>query len=148
MSSTQRVDVLDFTPNVLAARQPSPREDRGRSWTSRPVLRAIGIGLQTQAGVQPEDCWPVARALWDADLRETRVLACWVLSGLNDPAVARWIELRTADLEDPAVLKAVIERALLGWRRSSGKAYIEQMERWLGASNDLHALGLRASGRA
>jgi hypothetical protein len=141
------VDVLDFYAERARrpAAVPAP-EDRGRSLdVPAPVLRAIGIGLQTQAGMQPEDCWPVVQALWDADLRETRVLACWVLSGLNDPAVARWVELRAADLEDPAVLTAVVERALLGWRRSSGRAYIEQMERWLGAPNSvLHALGLRA----
>ncbi len=141
------VDVLDFYAERARrpAAAPAP-EDRGRSLdVPAPVLRAIGIGLQTQAGIQPESRWPVALALWDADLRETRVLACWVLSGLNDPAVAEWVELRAADLEDPAVLTAVVERALLGWRRSSGRAYLEHMERWLGASRSvLHALGLRA----
>ena len=56
------VDVLDFYAE--RARRPSAvpaPEDRGRSLdVPAPVLRAIGIGLQTQAGVQPEDCWPVA----------------------------------------------------------------------------------------
>jgi hypothetical protein len=141
------VDVLDFYAERARrpAAAPSP-EERGRSLdVPAPVLRAIGIGLQKQAGVQPEGCWDVAQALWDADLRETRVLACWVLSGLNDGAVAAWVERRAADLEDSAVLTAVVERALLGWRRSSGKAYVEQIGRWLGTSRSvLHALALRA----
>ncbi len=141
------MDVLDFYAERARrpAAAPSP-EDRGRSLdVPAPVLRAIGIGLQKQSGLQPEKCWPVAQALWDADLRETRVLACWVLSGLDDPAVAAWVESREADLEDSAVLTAVVERALLGWRRSSGKAYVERIEGWLSTSrNLLHALGLRA----
>ena len=141
------IDVLDFYAERARrpAASPAP-DDRSRSLdVPAPVLRAVGAGLQKRALLQPESCWPVAQALWDADLRETRVLACWVLSGLDDAAVAMWVEGRAADLEDSAVLTAVVERALLGWRRSSGKAYIEQIEHWLGSSRSvLHALGLRA----
>ena len=141
------LDVLDFyaerarRPAVLPA-----AEDRGRSLdVPAPVLRAIGMGLHRQAAAQPEVRWPVAQAFWDAELRETRILACWILSGLGEGDVAAWVERRAADLDDQAVVTAVVERALLGWRLASGKAYIEQIERWLGSSRSaLHALGLRA----
>jgi hypothetical protein len=103
------------------------------------------MGLQKQVAVHPDGGWPVAGALWDAELRETRILACWVLSGFGDERVGEWIEHRAVGLDDPPVLKAVADRAFLSWRRLSGKAYIDQIERWLASSRSvLHALGLRA----
>lgn len=141
------LDVLGFYAE--RARRPSSAlgaEEPGRSLTvPAPVLRAIGTVLQKQAGFQPEGGWPVADALWETDLRETRVLACWVLSGIGNERVAEWVERRAAGLDDPHVLTAVVDRAFLHWRRVSGASYIDRIARWLASSRSiLHALGLRA----
>jgi hypothetical protein len=141
------LDILGFYAE--RTRRPSSAlaaEKRGRSLdVPAPVLREIGMGLQETAAANPERCWPVADAMWDAEVREIRVLACWVLSGQGDGRVAEWIERRAAGLDDPPVLRAVADRAMLGWRHSSGKAYIDQIERWLASSRSiLHALGFRA----
>lgn len=141
------LDVLGFYAE--RTRRPSAAlsaEKQGRSLVvPAPVLRAIGAGLQKQAAVHPESGWPIADALWDTELRETRILACWVLSGFGDDRVAEWVEHRAAGLDDPPVMKAVVDRAFLNWRALSGKDYIDQIERWLASSRSvLHALGLRA----
>ena len=141
------LDVLDFYAE--RARRPSAalvEEKQGRSLAvPAPVLRAMGMGLQKQAAEHPESGWPAADALWDADLRETRILACWTVSGFGDTRVAEWVERRAAGLDDPPVMTAVVDRAFLTWRRVSGRAYVDQIGRWLASSRSvLHALGLRA----
>lgn len=141
------LDVLGFYAE--RARRPSTAlgaEEPGRSLTvPAPVLRAIGTGLRKQADLHPECGWRAADVLWAADLRETRILACWVLSGFGDERVAEWVEHRAAGLDDPHVMTAVVDRACLSWRRLSGASYIEQIKRWLASSRSLlHALGLRA----
>jgi DNA alkylation repair enzyme len=141
------LDILGFYAE--RARRPSSvlnPEKRGRSLAvPPPVLRAIGTGLQKQTGVHPENGWPVANALWDAELRETRILACWVLSGIGDERVAEWVEHRATGLDDPPVMMAVVDRAFLKWRGLSGQSYVDQIGRWLASSRSvLHALGLRA----
>jgi hypothetical protein len=141
------LDVLGFYAE--RARRPSAAlvaEKQGRSLTvAAPVLRTMGMGLQKQAAAHPESGWPAADALWDADLREMRILACWVVSGFGDTRVAEWVERRVAGLDDPPVMMAVVDRAFLNWRRLSGKAYVDQIGRWLASSRSvLHALGLRA----
>jgi len=110
-----------------------------------PVVRAIGAGLHAQARRAPAAGVPVAAALWDAAEREARVLACWVLSALPQEQVATWLEARAADLDDPAVLKAAVERGLEAWRRADGKAYVAQLDRWIASPRSaVQALGLRA----
>jgi len=141
------LDVLDFYAE--RARRPASAlgaEKRGRSLAvPAPVLRAIGAGFQKQVVLRPEDGWPVADALWEAEMRETRILACWVLSGFGDERVAGWIEDRAAGLDDAPVMMAAVNRAFLNWRRLSGKTYVDQVVRWVAASRSvLHALGLRA----
>lgn len=141
------LDILGFYAE--RARRPSAvlgDEKQGRSLVvPAPVLRAIGTGLQKQVAQHSEGGWPVADALWDAELRETRILACWVLSGFGDERVAEWVEHRAAGLDDPPVMTAAVDRAFLEWRRLSGKSYVDQIERWLASSRSvLHALGLRA----
>jgi len=110
-----------------------------------PVVRAIGAALQGQARRAPAAGIPAAAALWDAAEREARLIACWVLSALPQEQVAAWLEARAGDLDDPAVLKAAVERALEAWRRADGKAYVAQLERWIASPRSaVQALGLRA----
>lgn len=110
-----------------------------------PVVRAIGAGLQGQARRAPAAALPVAAALWDAAEREARLLACWVLSALPQEQVAAWLEARAGELDDPAVLKAAVERGLEAWRRADGKAYVAQLDRWIASPRSaVQALGLRA----
>ena len=141
------LDVLDFYAE--RARRPLAAlaaEKEGQSLNvPAPVLRAIGQSLQKQTAAHPESGWPAADALWDVELRETRVLACWVLSGFGDERVAEWVEPRLSGLDDPGVMASVVERAFFNWRRLAGVTYIERIERWLASSRSvLHALGLRA----
>jgi hypothetical protein len=141
------LDVLEFYAE--RARRPMASGatlERGRSLdVPAPVVRAIGAGLQKQARLHPEGCLPVADVLWEARTRETQVLACWILAVRTDAEVADWLERRVADMDDPGVLRAAVDRALQGWRQAEAKAYIDQIDRWLGSPRSaLQALGLRA----
>ncbi len=141
------LDVLDFYAE--RARRPMATAaslERGRSLdVPAPVVRAIGAGLQKQASLHPEGCLPAADALWEARTRETQVLACWVLGVRTHADVASWLERRAQDLDDPVVLRAAVDRALQGWRQAEAKAYVDQIDRWLGSPRSaLQAFGLRA----
>ncbi|MBM3122008.1 MAG: hypothetical protein FJZ97_07460 [Chloroflexi bacterium] len=110
-----------------------------------PVVRAIGAGLQGLARRNPAAALPAAAALWDTSEREARMIACWVLSALPHEQVAAWLEARAGELDDAGVLKAAVERALEGWRRADGKAYVVRLDRWIASPhNAVQALGLRA----
>ena len=110
-----------------------------------PVVRAIGAALQCQARRAPAAGLPAAAALWEAAEREARMIACWVLAALPQEQVAAWLEARAGELDDPAVLKAAVERALEAWRRTDGRAYVSQLDRWIASPRTaVQALGLRA----
>ena len=110
-----------------------------------PVVRAIGAGLQAQARRAPAAALPAATALWEASEREARLLACWVLSALPQQQAADWLEGRAGDLEDPAVLRAAVDRGLDAWRRADGRAYVTQLDRWIASPRSaVQALGLCA----
>lgn len=141
------LDVLDYYAE--RARRPTATADsleRGRSLdVPAPVVRAIGVGLQKQARLHPEGCLPAADAMWVARTREAQVLACWVLAVRVDAGVAGWLELRAEELDDPAVLRAAVERGLEGWRKEEARAYVDQVKRWLESPRSaLQVLGLRA----
>jgi DNA alkylation repair enzyme len=140
-------EVLEFYAE--RARRPSTARESEREGrilnVPAPVLRAIGMGLTRQVMEQGEAGWLVADALWEAGLRETRILACWVLSGFGDERLGEWIEPRLSGLEDPRVMSEIVERAFVAWRRLDGKGHLDRIEGWLGSSRSLlHALGLRA----
>lgn len=110
-----------------------------------PVVRAFGTALQAQARRTPAAALPAATALWEAPEREARWLACWVLSALPEEPAAAWLEARAADLEDALVLKVAVDRGLEAWRRSDGRAYAAQADRWIASPRSaVQALGLRA----
>jgi hypothetical protein len=143
------LDVLGFYAD--RARRPSTpvaAEEHTRGLrVPAPVVRAIGMGLQQKAAGNPDRGWEVADALWQTDLREPRILACWVLSGFADEHVADWLEARAAELDDRVVMASVVDRAVLHWRSSSGRNYIDRVEGWLVSPRSaVQALGLRALG--
>lgn len=143
------LEVLGFYAE--RARRPSAavtaeRESRSLN-VPMPVVRAIGMGLHRQVAEHAQDAWPAADALWGAGTRETRLLACWILSGFGGDSVADWIEPRAADLVDAPLMTAVVDRAFVSWRQVSGASYVHRIERWLRSSRShLQALGLRTLG--
>lgn len=141
------LEVLDFYAE--RARRPMAAladEINGRSLNVRaPVLRALGLGLLRQAEDQQAAAWGAAEALWDAGVRETRILACWILSAFGDSRVGDWLEGHLAGLEDSHVLSAAAERGLGKWSQLSGGSYVERLEGWMRSSHvPLQALALTA----
>lgn len=127
------VEVLDLyadrtrRPNLMETVDEAAQSLR----VPRPVIRAFGVALRRKALEQPEHARAAAATLWEAGFRETRLLACAVLSGQTHAEVSKWAidYVRTSDDHDIAV--EIARQGLLDWRKADTSRFLDEVEVWL-----------------
>jgi hypothetical protein len=127
------VDVLDLyadrtrRPNRLETADEVARSLR----VPKPVIRAIGVALRRRAQEQPEHARPASAALWEAGYRETRLLACAILSGQANADVPKWAADYVANCDDEEVIVEMARLGLECWRKLDTTRFLDEAETWL-----------------
>lgn len=131
------LELLDF----YADRTKRPSVSSGTDATiklfrvPRPVLRAIGTGLKMRVKEQPDLAHAAASALWEAGYRETRLLACSLLSGYSHSEIADWVTDWVPSCEDRFANAELASVGLQGWRKSDVHSYLNKIAFWLKSSS-------------
>jgi len=117
--------------------------------TAQPVLHALGVAFKGRTVGSPESALSAAEALWGEGSRESRLLACSVLSDHSSHTVCVWVESKAMQCEDAVVLADLGQTALLSWARQNPGEFLQATARWLASQNRvegflaLSALGAR-----
>jgi hypothetical protein len=131
------LEILDF----YADRTKRPSVSSGADDTvkffrvPRPVLRAIGTGLKLRVKAQPDLAHAAASVLWEAGFRETRLLACSLLSGYSHSEIADWVTDWVPSCEDRFAIAELASVGLLAWRRSDVHGFLDKIDLWLKSSS-------------
>lgn len=141
------LDILDFYAD--RTRRPTPKsaiDDASRTFrVPRPVIRAIGIGLKTRTKDNPELAHLASSALWEAEYRETRLLASAILSSQSHDAVAEWAIEWVSKCDDRIVVAEIARVGLAGWRKGDENGFLEKCAEWIeGSSRAIRVFGLLA----
>lgn len=111
----------------------------------RAVGTALGRALDERLGGRVAARLEAAAALWQADYRETRLLAAGLLEPMAEDEIVAWVEARAREAEDPQVLQALAGRALAGWRDAAAGEALPRFQTWCHSPEvGLRALGLHA----
>ncbi len=145
------VDVLDLyadrtrRPNRLETADEVARSLR----VPKPVIRAIGVALRRRAQEQPQHARPASAALWEAGYRETRLLACAIMSGLAHADVPQWAIDYAANCDDEEVIVELARVGLDSWRKFDASRFLDEAQTWLhDSSRSIRTFGLLALGSA
>lgn len=99
----------------------------------RPVVRMVSRALEESLRTEPKQRPIIARSLWEAGYRETRLIAADLLGGLAWENAHREIEARVRQSRD-AEVRVRLAQALDASRRDRrGEGVREVLERWLRA---------------
>jgi hypothetical protein len=97
----------------------------------RPVIRAFGVALKRQAQEQSEFARAASATLWEAGYRETRLLACSILSGQAHEDVSKWAVDYVRNCEDQEIIVEMAQVGILDWRKSDVSRFLTEVETWL-----------------
>jgi hypothetical protein len=109
-----------------------------------PVLRRLMLAIAEGVEQRAEAFETTANLLWEADYRETMLMASAALRVQTGEAAADWAERRAAGCQDSLVLEHLGRHGLEGWRRSDELAFIDGVRIWLEGKPALQMLALQA----
>jgi hypothetical protein len=142
----ETLDLLDFYAD--RTRRPGTAtdvEDVVRAFhVPAPVLRRLMLGVAEAIEARGENFKDAADLLWDADYRETMLMASAALSTQSGRAAADWAEAHAVGCQDRLVLEHLGRHGLEGWRRSDERAFLQAVEDWLNRKPALQMLALQA----
>jgi hypothetical protein len=127
------VDLLEF----YAERKRRPAASIGPDdvlWafdTAQPVLRYLSRALQMALEEHPKQAKKIASELWDADYRETKMLASAILERRAEPWIPDWCAERAGDCQDIKALADLADRGLAGLRSSWPDQFLASIADWL-----------------
>lgn len=105
----------------------------GAQWaldTSRPVMRAVQTKLLEWGRKAPDQIVPVADALWEGEVRETRLLAIALLGLRVDASVPEEAHAWYIRTQDERLREAIVERGLAGLRHADSGTHLQAIAQW------------------
>jgi hypothetical protein len=128
-------EMLDFYTNrTIRATQVAQRLSTPTYNTPRPVLRQIENELISIAGNHPIEAANLAKALWSANSRESRLLAAFILGNIPSDQAILTLTLLPAWINesiDKEIRTAFLTTALTRLRREKPETFFTILEDWL-----------------